>query len=74
MTDKIVDYKGYGIKAEPYQLTETKKWKSRVAIYKFTGSGAKREEFLAKERFDSKDDAIKCCFVLGKQEVDKRVG
>jgi len=68
-----VRYKEFEIEAAPYQLTELKKWKLNINIWKHKGYESVVRNFGASNTFDSKEEAIKHCFDFGIKIIDGKI-
>lgn len=63
-------YKGYEIKAVPYQLADSEEWTVNIVILKHRGGQVASREFSASNTFKSRDEAVKHCFAFGGQIID----
>jgi hypothetical protein len=63
-------YKGYIIKAKPYQLAKDKSWTININIERHTGSAVTVRNFSAANTFPTEEEAIQHCFIFGKQIID----
>ena len=66
-------YKGYIIKAIPYQLAKDKSWTININIERHTGSAVTVRNFSAANTFLTEEEAIKHCFNLGMKIIDGKV-
>lgn len=63
-------YKDFEIEAVPYQLAESKKWTTNINIWKHKGYKSISRNFYANSVYETKEEAIKYCFILGKEIID----
>ena len=68
-----IEYKGYEIRAVPYQLAESGEWTVDILIVKDKGTEVKHRKFGAGNRYQTKDEAVQHCFDFGKQIIDGNV-
>ena len=68
-----LQYKGYEIRAVPYQLADSGEWTLDILIVRDTGTEIKHRKFGAGNRYKTKDEAIQHCFDLGRQIIDGKV-
>jgi hypothetical protein len=68
-----IEYKGYEIRAVPYQLADSGDWTLDVLIVRDTGTEVKYRKFGGSNRYKTKDEALQHCFNLGKQIIDGKV-
>jgi hypothetical protein len=66
-------YKGYVIKATPYQLKESKKWTVNITIEHHTGERINFKNFSAANTFETKEEAIKHCINFGRRIIDGKI-
>jgi len=69
--DRLV-YKGYEIEACPYPVYKSK-WMINLKIWKHNGSDSINRSFSGSNTYDSKEEALKHCFNLGKKIIDGKV-
>jgi hypothetical protein len=65
-----VTYRGYEIKAEPHQLVDSGEWTIEIVILKHRGDQVASRQFSASSIFNSRDEAVKHCFVYGRQVIE----
>lgn len=65
-----VIYKGYEIRAIPRQLADFGEWTVNLVILKHRNDQVATRSFSASNRFQSRDEAIKHCFIFGLQVID----
>ena len=70
--DEMV-YKGYVIRAVPYELADSGEWTVTIHIEKHTGDQVASRPFSASNRFKTRQEAIQHCFAFGQQIIDGRV-
>lgn len=70
---KSIEYKGYEIRAVPYQLSDSGEWTIDIVIARDTGHEIKHRKFGAGNRYKTEDEAIQHCFDFGKQIIDGKV-
>ena len=68
-----VRYKDFEIEASPYQLADSKKWMLSICIWKHKGYESVSQPFSTANTYDSKEEAIKHCFHLGKKIIDGEI-
>ncbi|MDP8211664.1 MAG: helix-turn-helix domain-containing protein [Candidatus Zapsychrus exili] len=68
-----VRYEDFEIEASPYQLADSKKWTININIWKFSSDGAKCTPYSAKNTYDTKEEAMKNCFIFGKKIIDGEI-
>lgn len=68
-----IEYKGYEIRAVPYQLADSGEWTVDILIVRDTGTEVKHRKFSASNTYETKDNAVRHCFNLGKQIIDGKV-
>jgi hypothetical protein len=61
------------IEAAPYQLAECGEWAMEVHIRRDQGSHMNKKPFYAKNKFKTKEEAIRHCLEFGKQIIDGRI-
>lgn len=66
-------YKGYLIKAAPYQLAESGEWAMQVNILRDHGIHINEKPCSAKNTFKTKEESIRHCLNFGKQIVDGEI-
>lgn len=64
-----VIYKGYEIRAIPHQLADSGEWTVNLVILKHCNDQVVTRPFSASDRFKSRDEAIKHCFIFGQQVI-----
>lgn len=70
MRETRVPYKGYVIDARPHQLADDGRWSRDLYIERRDSEGVKVHHFIGAVTFETKDEAIQQCIVLGAQIVD----
>lgn len=68
-----IEYKGYEIRAVPYQLAESGEWTVDILIVKDTGTQVKHRKFSAGNRYKTRDEAAQHCLNFGQQIIDGKV-
>lgn len=68
-----VEYKGYVIKAAPYQLAKDKSWSINLYIERHTGSYVEMRNFSAANTFPTEKEAIQHCYNFGMEIIDGKV-
>jgi hypothetical protein len=68
-----IGYKGYEIRAVPYQLADSDDWTLDILIVRDTGTEVKHRKFGGSNRYKTKDEALQHSFNLGKQIIDGKV-
>lgn len=68
-----IRYKEFEIEAAPYQLADSKKWTIQVNLWEHAGDGSKCTPYYASNTFESKEEAIKHCFIFGKKIIDGEI-
>lgn len=63
-------YKGYVIRAVPYQLAGSNEWTVKIVIDKHRDDGVSSRPFSAGNTFKTREDAIQHCFAFGQQIID----
>lgn len=66
-------YKGYEIRAAPYQLADSGEWTVDILIVRDTGPEITHKKFGAGNRYKTKEEAVQHCFNFGKQIIDGKV-
>lgn len=66
-------YKEFEIEATPYQLADSKKWILNIIIWKHKGRESVSVPFNARNSFDSKQEAIRECFIFGRKIIDGEI-
>lgn len=66
-------YKDFEIEASPYQLADSKKWTININMWKHSLEGSVCTPYNAKNTYDSKDEAMKNCFIFGKKIIDGEI-
>ena len=66
-------YKGYEIRAVPYQLAGSGEWTVDILVVRDNGTEVKHRKFSASNTYKTKDEAVQHCFNLGKQIIDGKV-
>jgi len=65
-----VEYKGYEIRAVPFQLADSGEWTVDILIVRYTGAEVRQRKFGASNTYKAKNEAVQYCFNLGKQIID----
>jgi hypothetical protein len=68
-----IEYKGFEIRAVPYQLVDSGGWTLDILIVRDTGTKIKHRKFGGSNTYKTKDEAVQHCFNLGKQIIDGKV-
>jgi len=63
-------YKGYIIKPSPYELADDKGWTLNTNIQKHSSEGIVMRNFFAKNIYKTREEAVKNCFIFGRQIID----
>jgi hypothetical protein len=66
-------YKGYLIKAAPYQRAESKRWVIKIYIYYDAGDKGKFRCFRDANTFMTKNEAIHYCVDFGRCIIDRKI-
>ncbi len=69
LPDKVT-YMGFEIEPAPYKLANNKGWSLNINIIKHKAGGVVMRNFHAKNTYQEKEEAIKNCFIFGKQIID----
>lgn len=67
---KEFQYKGYIVKAKPYQLAESGQWTVNVIIGKHHGGSYSEKPYYAKNAYPTEEGAIKHPLNFGRQIID----
>ena len=67
---EVIPYKGYVLKAAPYQLADTGEWTTRVVICRDAGDSTIEKPFSAGNTFETREKAIAHSLNFGQQIVD----
>ncbi len=73
-SNQIAAYKGYEIQAAPFQLADSGKWEVNIHIFRDHADEMRSREFSSANSFKARDEAVACCFYLGKQIIDRKIG
>lgn len=65
----ILNYKGYEIHATSYQLAETSEWKIEIHIAVFRNDQIKSRQFIAGNRYKTREEAVQHCFNFGERII-----
>ena len=65
-----MEYKGYEIRAVPYQLADSGDWTLDILIVRDTGQEIKHRKFSGSNRYKTNSEAVQHCFNFGKQIID----
>jgi hypothetical protein len=65
-----VSYKGYEIRAAPYQLADTGEWTINIHIFHDRGDEMRSRQFSAGNCFKTQEEAVDHCFNFGRQIID----
>ena len=65
-----VYYKGYEIEPSSYQLRNGEGWTLAINILKHSPGGVVSRGFSAKNIYKTEKEALKNCFIFGKQIID----
>ena len=68
-----IEYKGYEIRAVPYQLADSADWTLDILIVRNTGTEIKHRKFGGSNKYRTKDEALQHCFDFGKRIIDGKV-
>ena len=68
-----INYKGYQIRAIPYQLAESGRWTINIDVAVERGGETKWRKFSTGNTFETKQEAIQHCFNFGRQIIDGQV-
>ena len=66
-------YDGYVITPRPCQLTENKRWTTKILIGKHSWAGVSEKHCFDNRTFATKDEAIAHCLDFGRRIVDGEV-
>lgn len=66
-------YKGYEIRAAPYQLADSGKWEVNGCIFRDHGDEVRLKEFSSANSFKALEEAIACCLYACKQIIDRKI-
>lgn len=72
-TVQIAAYRGCGIQTAPFQLADSGKWEVNIRIFRDHGDEKGSREFSSANSFKARDEAVACCFYLGKQIIDRKI-
>jgi hypothetical protein len=67
-----IDYKGYQIRAAPYQLAKSKRWALEFQVFSPSGNNILAKIFSAVNTFETGKEAALHCLNLGKQIIDSK--
>ena len=67
-----IDYRGYKIRAAPYQLAKSKRWALEFQIFSSNGNNILAKMFSAVNTFETGEEAALHCLNLGKQIIDSK--
>lgn len=65
-----VQYKGFEIRAAPYQLADSGAWQVNLHIFRHLEGETKSRNFSAANTYKTREEAVMHCFQLGKQIID----
>ena len=68
-----IEYRGYEIRAVPYQLAKSGEWTVDILIVKDTGTQVKHRKFSAGNTYKIQDEAVQHCIDFGQQIIDGKV-
>jgi len=68
-----VRYKDFEIEAKSYQLADSKRWALSIYIWKHKGHESVSQPFTGGNTYESKGEAIRHCFNLGKKIIDGEI-
>lgn len=63
-------YKGYEIKAIPYQLADSDEWTVNIIISKHHYDRVANRQFSASNTFKPRNEAVRHCLAFGQQIID----
>jgi len=69
----MIEYKGYGIEASPYQIAESGNWKVNINIWERKNSQLVIKPISTSNIFPTKEEAIKYCFDFGMKIIDGNI-
>lgn len=69
----VVSYKGFEVKAAPYQLAESGEWTLNLCITLHKASETLERNFSAGDRFKIREEAVSHCHNFGRLIVDGKV-
>jgi hypothetical protein len=67
-----IDYRGYKIRATPYQLAKSKRWVLEFQIFSSNGNNILAKMFSAVNTFETGKEAALHCLNFGKQIIDSK--
>tara|TARA_B100001964_G_C14050781_1_gene516929 strand:- start:49 stop:339 length:291 start_codon:yes stop_codon:yes gene_type:complete len=72
-TDYVPE-EGYGIKPAPDYLQDLERWSLNLYIIRDEGQDRLEENFSAADTYETKEEAVKHCYNLGRKIIDAKYG